>query len=137
MGYTTWLDENTQYVKTSHTASVNEYPAHVQYKLNAGDWTSITTNLQSGTAVTTIPASEFIQGTNTLHFQESNTYDTQFAWTLHIDQGAIPEEYITGYTNDNYGNVTSKTDPGGNTTTTEYSQVYQYVYPTTITDATG
>jgi hypothetical protein len=84
-GYTTWLDENTQYVKTSYTAHVNEYPTQVQYTINTGDWTTLTTNLHSGTASTIIPESAFTQGINTQQFQESNTYTTQFTWTLYID----------------------------------------------------
>jgi RHS repeat-associated protein len=133
-GYTTWLDENTQYVKTSYIAHVNEYPAQVHYKINAGDWTTFTANLQSGTASTTIPASAFTQGINTLQFQESNTYTTQFAWTLYIDQGATPEEYITGYTYDSYGNPITFTDALNHTTSFQYDVTY-HTYLSSITDA--
>ena len=133
MGYTTWLDENTLYVKTSYTASVNEYPCKVQYKLNAGDWTSITSNLLSGTASIIIPASEFIHGTNTLHFQESSTYDTQFTWTLYIDQGSTPEEYSTSCTYDDHGNMLSLTDAKENTIHFRYDMSATYL--TSITNA--
>jgi RHS repeat-associated protein len=132
-GYTTWLDENTQYVKTSYTAHVNEYPAQVQYTINTGEWTTFTANLQSGTASTTIPESAFTQGTNTLQFQESNTYPTQFTWTLYIDQGATPEEYTNSCTYDQHGNMLSLTDARGNTIHFDYDSSATYL--TSITNA--
>ncbi len=97
-GYTTWVDGNTQYVQTDYLAVINEYPEEVQYKLNSGSWTIITDNLGSGTTSITIPSSESVQGVNTLYFQESNTYSTKFDWTLYIDQGSTPEEYLNSLT---------------------------------------
>ena len=72
-------------MQTDYLAVVNEYPEEVQYKSNNGSWTVITDNLGSGTTSITIPSSEFVQGVNTLYFQESNTYSTKFDWTLYID----------------------------------------------------
>jgi YD repeat-containing protein len=66
-----------------------------------------------------------------------NTYATKFEWTLYIDQGAQPEEYITSYTHDVYGNLTSITDTETHTKTYSYSAQYQHAYMTSITDALG
>jgi RHS repeat-associated protein len=133
-GYTTWVEDNrTQYVKTSYTQVVNEYPETVEYKLNNSSWTTITSNLGSGTTSTTIPLSSFVQGINVLQFQESNTYSTKFEWTLYMDQGATPQEYITTLTYDTYGNITAATDPLGNTTLFGYDSHHTYL--TTVTNA--
>ncbi|MGC1121932.1 MAG: RHS repeat-associated core domain-containing protein, partial [Candidatus Methanofastidiosia archaeon] len=136
-GYTTWVEENTQYVKTSYTKVVNEYPEKVEYNLNTSGWTTITDNLGSGTTSTTIPAALFVQGVNSLQFKESNTYSAKFDWTLCIDQGAASEEYVTTYTYDPYGNVTSMTDPRNNSKIYSYSSDYGYAYMTTAIDAIG
>jgi RHS repeat-associated protein len=132
-GYTTWVEDNTQYVQTSYSAIVNEYPEQTEYKLNNGSWTTITSNLGSGTTSTIIPASSFVQGLNTLQFQETNTYTTKFAWTLYIDQGATPEEYINTCAYDTYGNLTSFTDAMNNTTFFGYDS--HYLYLTSVTNA--
>jgi RHS repeat-associated protein len=126
-GYTTWVKDNTQYVKTSYTAVINEYPETVEYNLNNSSWTTITSNLGSGTTSTTIPASSFVQGVNTLQFQETNTYTTTFSWTLYIDQSATPQEYINSMTYDSYGNITSFMDALGNITVFEYDPAYCYM----------
>ncbi|MBU7028772.1 MAG: exo-alpha-sialidase, partial [Theionarchaea archaeon] len=132
-GYTTWVEDRTQYVKTNYSAIINEYPEKVDYKLNNNSWAVITTNLGSGTTSVIIPSSSFVQGVNTLQFQESNTYSTQFEWTLYIDQGAIPEEYVTRFTYDSYGNMTSITDAPDNTTLFGYDANYGYL--TSLTNA--
>ncbi|MBU6998115.1 MAG: exo-alpha-sialidase, partial [Theionarchaea archaeon] len=132
-GYTTWIEENTQYVKASYMAVVNEYPETVEYNLNSSSWNEITDNLGSGTTSTTIPASSFMQGSNTLQLRESNTFSTRFDWVLYIDQGASPEIYTTSYTNDGYGNITSVTDAEGNTTFLGYDSNHTYL--TSITNA--
>ncbi|MGD2249992.1 MAG: RHS repeat-associated core domain-containing protein, partial [Candidatus Methanofastidiosia archaeon] len=133
-GYTTWVEDNrTQYVKTSYTQLVNEYSEKTEYNLNSNGWTTITNELGSGTTSTTIPAASFAQGLNTLQFKESNTYSTKFDWVLYIDQGYTPEEYVTTYTYDTYGNMTSSTDANGNTTFYEYDS--HYLYLTSVTDA--
>jgi len=132
-GYTTWVDGNTQYVQTDYLAVVNEYPEEVQYKLNNGTWTIITDNLGSGTTSIAISSSEFVQGVNTLYFQETNTYSTKFDWSLYIDQGSTPEEYTTSLTYDSYGSITSITDALGNTTSFGYDA--NHTYPTSITNA--
>ncbi|MGC1121758.1 MAG: RHS repeat-associated core domain-containing protein [Candidatus Methanofastidiosia archaeon] len=133
-GYTTWVEENTQYVKASYTAIVNEYPAKVEYNLNSSSWTEITDNLGSGTTSTTIPASSFIQGSNTLQLRESNTFSTRFDWVLYIDQGVSPETYTTSFTYDSHGNITSVTDASNNTTVLGYDSTYS-TYVTSITNA--
>jgi YD repeat-containing protein len=133
-GYTTWVEENTQYVKTSYTAIVNEYPETVEYNLNDSSWNEITDNLGSGTTSITVPASLFVQSLNTLQFRDSNTFATRFEWTLYIDQGATQEEYITGYTYDTYGNLTSFTDALNHTTSFQYDVTY-HAYLSQITDA--
>ena len=136
-GYTTWVEDRTQYVQTHYSAMVNEYPEKVEYELNGGSWTEITTNLGSGTTSIVIPASSFVQGLNTLQFQESNMYSTEFEWTLYTEQGAAPEEYITSYTFDSYGNLISITDPENHAKTYSYSGEYGHAYLTSITDALG
>jgi RHS repeat-associated protein len=134
-GYTAWVEDNTQYVKTSYSAIVNEYSEQTEYKLNNGSWTTITSNLGSGTTSTTIPASSFVQGLNTLQFQETNTYSTKSEWTLYIDQGSTPEEHITTFTYDTYGNMTSYTDALSNTTLFGFDQ--NHIYLASITNALG
>jgi RHS repeat-associated protein len=131
-GYTTWVEDNTQYVKTSYTAVINEYPETVEYNLNNNSWTTIIENLGSGTTSTTIPASFFVQGLNTLQFKESNTYSTKFDWALYIDQGAVPQEYVNSMTYDSYGNMTSFTDALGNTALFGYDS---NMYLTSVTNA--
>jgi RHS repeat-associated protein len=133
-GYTTWIDDNTQYVETSYSKIINEYPEQPDYNLNTTSWIQITDTLGSGTTSATIPAADFVQGVNTLYFQENNTYPTKFDWTLYINQGITPEEYITGYTHDTYGNTTSITNAEGHTTTFEYSADYHHAYLTSRTD---
>jgi RHS repeat-associated protein len=115
-GYTTWIEDNTQYVQTDYSAVVNEYPETVEYKLNNDTWIQVTDNLGSGTTSITVPASSFVQRLNTLEFQESNTYSTKLEWTLYIDQGTTPEEFFTNYTYDLYGNIISAADALGNFT---------------------
>ncbi|MBU7026559.1 MAG: RHS repeat protein [Theionarchaea archaeon] len=132
-GYTTWVEDRTQYVQTHYSAVVNEYPEKVEYKLNSGSWTVITGNLGSGTTSVTVPTSSFLQGLNTLQFQESNTYSTTFEWTLYIDQGATPEEYTASSSYDSYGNVTSVTDALGNTTLLGYDS--HHLHLTSVTNA--
>jgi RHS repeat-associated protein len=132
-GYTMWIEDNTQYVQTDYSAVVNEYPETVEYRLNGDTWIQITDNLGSGTTSVTVPASSFVQGVNTLEFQESNTFPTKFEWTLYIDQDATPEEYVTSYTCDSYGNVTSIADALGNTTFFEYDS--HHIYPASIISA--
>ncbi|MBU7025016.1 MAG: RHS repeat protein, partial [Theionarchaea archaeon] len=133
-GYTTWIEENTQYVKTSYTAVVNEYPETVEYNLNNSSWNEITDNLGSGTTSITVPASLFVQNLNTLQFRDSNTLATRAEWTLYIDQGATQEEYITGYTYDTYGNLTTFSDALNHTTSFQYDVTY-HAYLSSITDA--
>ncbi len=88
-GYTPWVENNrTQYVQTNYSTIVNEYPEKVEYNLNSGSWTEITSNLGSGTTSITILAGQFIQGVNTLQFRDSNTCSTTMEWTLYIDQGS-------------------------------------------------
>jgi RHS repeat-associated protein len=129
-GYTTWIEDNTQYVQTDCSAVVNEYPETVEYKLNDDAWTQIIDNLGSGTTSVTVPASSFVQGVNTLEFQESNIYFTVLEWTLYMDQGDCPEEYTSSYTHDSHGNLTSTINAEGHTTTYEYSADYQHAYLT-------
>ncbi|MBU7038627.1 MAG: exo-alpha-sialidase [Theionarchaea archaeon] len=131
-GYTTWVEENTQYVKTSYTAIVNEYPEMVEYSLNDSSWNEITDNLGSGTTSTLIPESSFVQGANTLQLRESNAFSTRFDWVLYIDQGATPQEYMTSLAYDSNGNVISATDAKGNTTLFSYDSHYMYL--TSLTD---
>jgi YD repeat-containing protein len=132
-GYTTWIEDNTQYVKTSYSKIINVYPEQPAYKINTSSWTTITDNLGSGTTSVTIPAADFVQGVNTLHFQENNTYPTKFDWTLYIDQGITPEEYTNTFTYDTYGNVTSATDALGNTSYFSYDS--HHIYVTSAIDA--
>jgi RHS repeat-associated protein len=133
-GYTKWVeDTRTQYVKTSYTQIVNEYPEKTEYNLNNNGWFTITNDLGPGTTSTTIPATSFVQGINTLQFREFNAYPTKFDWILYIDQGATPEEYTTTFTYDNCGNVTSTTDPLSNTTFFGYDSAQLYI--TSITNA--
>ncbi len=127
-GYTTWVENNrTQYAQANYSAIVNEYPKKVEYKLDNGLWTQITSNLGAGTTSVTISADKFSQGVNTLQFRESNTYSTILEWTLYINQGATPQEYITQFTYDAYGNLTSATDAEGHTTTLAYDTHHTYV----------
>jgi RHS repeat-associated protein len=137
-GYTKWVENNrTQYVKTSYTQIVNEYPEKTEYNLNSNGWTIITNSLGSGTTSTTVPASSFVQGLNTLQFKESNTFSTKLNWTLYIDQGVTPEDYITSYTYDDYGNKTSVTNAEDHTITFAYSADYGYAYLTSLTNDVG
>jgi RHS repeat-associated protein len=132
-GYTTWIEDNTQYVKTSYSKIINEYPEQPDYKINTTSWVQITDNLGPGTTSVTIPAADFVQGINTLYFQENNTYPTKFDWTLYINQGASPEEYCSTFTYDTYGNMLSATDHVGNSTLFGYDSHHTYL--TSITDA--
>ncbi len=136
-GYTMWVEDTLQYVQANYSAVVNEYPEKVEYNLNNTSWTTITTNLGSGTTSTVIPSSSLVQGVNTLQFRESNTYSTVLNWTFYLDQGATPESYTTSFTVDSYGNVVSATDAEGNTTTISYSATYNHAYPTTYTSPLG
>lgn len=81
----------------------------------------------------TIPGADFIQGSNTLHFRESNSFPTKFEWTLYINQGAVTEENITALTYDMYGNKTSLTDGLNNTTLFGYDS--HQVYLASLTNA--
>jgi RHS repeat-associated protein len=127
-GYTKWVEDNrTQYVETSYTQIVNEYPAKTEYNLNSNGWTTITNDLGSGTTSTTISAASFVQGLNTLQFKESNAYSTKFDWVLYLDQGSTPQEYVTNFTYDNYGNMTSITDAKGNTAFLGYDSHHLYL----------
>jgi RHS repeat-associated protein len=132
-GYTTWIEDNTQYVQTDYSAIVNEYPETVEYKLNDDTWIQITDNLGSGTTSITVPASSFVQGVNTLELQESNAFTTKFEWTLYIDQGTTLEVYTSSLTYDTYGNMTSLTDALGNTTLFGYDT--NHIYLISITNA--
>jgi YD repeat-containing protein len=136
-GYTTWIEENTQYVKTSYTAIVNEYPETVEYNLNNSSWNEITDDLGSGTTSITVLASSFSQGMNALQFRESNDYSTRFEWALYLDQGAITDEYVTTHSYDSYGNLTSATDPAGHISTYACSADFQHAYVTSISDSLG
>ncbi|MBU7022370.1 MAG: exo-alpha-sialidase, partial [Theionarchaea archaeon] len=126
-GYTTWIEENTQYVKTSYTAIINEYPETVEYNLNNSSWTEITDNLGSGTTSTLIPESSLSQGINALQFRESNTFSTRFEWVLYIDQGTTSKELITTFTRNYYGNLITTTDPLGNSTFFGYDSHNTYL----------
>ncbi|MBU7018354.1 MAG: hypothetical protein HXS44_12660, partial [Theionarchaea archaeon] len=132
-GYTLWIEDNTQYVKTSFSQIVNEYPAEVDYKINTSSWETITSSLGSGTTSTIIPASSLVVGTNTLQFEESNSYSTKFGWALYLNQGSTPEAYTTYLTYDSYGNMTSITNALGNTTTFGYDLYHLYVASVTDT----
>ncbi|MGC1120163.1 MAG: hypothetical protein WBA22_03630 [Candidatus Methanofastidiosia archaeon] len=136
-GYTIWVEENTQYVKASYTAVINEYPEKVEYNLNNSSWNEITDNLGSGTTSTTIPASPFSQGINALQFRESNGYSTRFEWTLYMNQGSTPQTYVSSYACDSFGNVISATDSESQTKNYAYSSSNQYAYLTSVTDALG
>jgi YD repeat-containing protein len=132
-GYTKWVEDNrTQYVEASYTKIVNEYPEKTEYNLNSNGWTTITNELGSGTTSTTVPAASFAQGLNTLQFKESNTYTTKFEWVLYIDQGCTPQEYVTNFTYDNYGNMTSITDAKGSTAFLGYDS--HHLYLTSLTN---
>ncbi|MBU7021523.1 MAG: hypothetical protein HXS41_10740, partial [Theionarchaea archaeon] len=133
-GYTTWIEENTQYVESSYTAVINEYPERVEYNLNNSSWNEITDNLGSGTTSTTIPAFSFVQGANTLQIRESNAFSTEFDCALYMDQGALSEEYTTMSSYDSYGKMTSITDTTGSVTHFEYDVGY-HAYLVSITDA--
>ncbi|MBU7016819.1 MAG: hypothetical protein HXS44_04875, partial [Theionarchaea archaeon] len=127
-GYTLWVEDNFQYVKTSYTQIVNEYPMEVNYKINTSSWNTITDNLGPGTTSTIIPASYFVDGSNTLQFGETNAYNTICEWSLYINQGSTPESFVTQFAYDSYGNMTSFTDARGNTTSMSYdSQYHAYV----------
>ncbi len=132
-GYTTWIEENTQHVKTSYSAIVNEYPKKVEYNLNSSSWAEITSNLGTDITSITISPDQFVQGVNTMQFRDSNTYSTKFSWTLYINQGSTPQEYSTQFTYDSYGNLTSITDAGGHTTTLAYDT--HHFYLASITNA--
>ncbi|MBU6997271.1 MAG: exo-alpha-sialidase, partial [Theionarchaea archaeon] len=126
-GYTTWVEENTQFVKTSYTTIVNEYPEAVEYNLNNSSWIEITDNLGSGTTSTLILASSFVQGVNILQFRESNTFSTKFEWVLYIDQGTTPKELVTTFTHNSYGNLITSIDPLGNSTYFGYDSYNTYL----------
>jgi RHS repeat-associated protein len=132
-GYTTWIEDNTQYVETSYSKIINEYPEQPDYKINTTSWVQITDTLGSGTTSVTIPAAGFVQGVNTLQFQENNIYPTKFDWTLYINQGSTPEEYSSYTTYDSYGNILSITDASGNTAT--FGHDPHSTYLTSITNA--
>jgi RHS repeat-associated protein len=126
-GYTLWVEDNFQYVKTHFSQSVNEYPAQVDYKINTTSWETITNNLGSGTTSTIIPASCLVMGSNTLQFEESNSYSTKFEWVLYLNQGATPEEFTTSFTYDTHGNINSITDALGSTTLLTYDTSHTYL----------
>ncbi|MGC1121084.1 MAG: hypothetical protein WBA22_08315 [Candidatus Methanofastidiosia archaeon] len=132
-GYTTWVEEKTQYVKASYTATINEYPEKVEYNLNSSSWNEIIDNLGSGTTSTTILASSFVQGVNALQFRESNNFSTKFDWILYIDQGATPQEHASYFSYSSYGNLISFIDAEGNTTSYQFDS--NYVYLAGITNA--
>jgi YD repeat-containing protein len=127
------MNEAGSLIDEADTATVNEYPETVEYNLNNSSWTEITDDLGSGTTSTIIPASSFMQGSNTLQLRESNTFSTRFDWVLYIDQGVSPESFTTSYTNDGYGNITSVTDAVDNTTFLGYDSNHTYL--TSITNA--
>jgi RHS repeat-associated protein len=131
-GYTIWVENNTQYVKASYMAALNEYPNKVEFNLNSSSWTEITSNLGAGTTSTAISSERFIQGINTIQFRDSNIYFTRLGWALYINQGATPEEYHTQFVHDPYGNLTSVTDPLGHSTALTYDTHHTYL--TSITN---
>jgi len=133
--YTKWVQDYTQYVKTTYTEPVDKYPAQVEYKLNDDTWHVITTDLGSSTIYLSVPVEELISGQNTLYFQESSSWVTKFEWTLHVPHAVIPiEDVSTEYTYDSYGNLTSVTDALGKTTSYEYDTQYN-AYLISITNA--
>ncbi|MBU7017062.1 MAG: RHS repeat protein, partial [Theionarchaea archaeon] len=126
-GYTLWIEDNTQYVETSFSQIVNEYPAEVDYKINTNSWETVTSNLGTGTTSTIIPASSLVVGSNTLQFEESKSYSTKFEWVLYLNQDATPEEFTTSFTYDTHGNINSITDALGSTTLLTYDTSHTYL----------
>jgi RHS repeat-associated protein len=107
------------------------YPAEVQYNLDQSTWKTVTSNLMNGQKQITVPITD---GTHTLYFSESSGYQTKFSWNLYVPVDATSDTYATTYTYDQYGNMTSVTNPQGHTTTYEYSADYDHAYLTSQTD---
>ncbi|KYK34393.1 MAG: hypothetical protein AYK19_12145 [Theionarchaea archaeon DG-70-1] len=120
----------TFYVKTYWKA----YPAQVKYNFDNSDWITVTSNLSNGTAKKTAPITD---GSHTLYFSESSSYQTKFSWYLYVPVDNSPDTYTTTMQYDTYGNMTSVTDAESNTTTLTYSSTYSYAYLTEISATVG
>jgi YD repeat-containing protein len=107
------------------------YPVEVQYNLDQSTWKTVTSNLMSGQKQIAV---SITGGAHTLYFSESSGYQTKFSWNLYIPVDATGDTYATTYTHDQYGNMTSVTNPQGHTTTYEYSADYDHAYLTSQTD---
>jgi RHS repeat-associated protein len=122
----------------SHTFAVTTnwkvYPVQVQYNLDGSPWKTITSDLQNTTTQMTVPITD---GSHTLHFSESSSFDTKFSWALYVPVDNTPDTYATGTTYDTYGNITSITDAESNIITFTYSPSYSYAYLTEISGTVG
>jgi len=103
------------------------YPAQVQYNLNNSEWKTVASDLSNGTANITVPITD---GSHTLYFSESSSYETKFSWTLYIPVDNTPDTCTTTMQYDTYGNLTSITDAESNTATFTYSSDYSSAYLT-------
>ncbi|MBU7017574.1 MAG: RHS repeat protein, partial [Theionarchaea archaeon] len=61
----------------------------------------------------------------------------KFEWTLYIDQESSPQEYVTSFYHDEYGNLTSIINSLGDMTTFAYSADYGHAYVTSVTSPLG
>jgi len=110
------------------------YPAQVKYNFDNSDWITITSNLLNSTAKKTAPITD---GSHTLYFSESSSYQTKFSWYLYVPVDNSPDTYTTTMQYDTYGNVTSITDAESNTVTFTYSSSYSYAYMTEVSVTVG
>jgi RHS repeat-associated protein len=110
------------------------YPAQVQYKLDTDSWKTVTSNLSNSTATMTVPITD---GSHTLYFNESSSYNTKFSWYLWVPVDNSPTTYTTSLQYDTYGNMTSIADAESNTISLTYSSSYSYAYLTEISATVG
>jgi len=132
--YTTTPACNQQAETFYVTTYWKAYPAQVQYNFDNSDWITVTSNLSNGTAKKTAPITN---GSHTLYFSESSSYQTKFSWYLYVPVDNSPNTYTTTMQYDTYGNITSFTDAESNSVSFTYSSSYSYAYLTEVSMTVG
>ena len=116
------------------TTNWKAYPVQVQYKFDATNWTTLTSNLKNSTV--SAPA-VITGGSHTLYFSESSAKHTKCSWNLWVPVDNSSDTYTTSRTYDTYGNITSITDAQSNTVSLSYSSTYSSAYLTEISITEG
>ncbi len=137
LGYVTYTTDPPM-GGSSHTFTVTtnwkSYPVQTQYNFDGTSWKIITTNLQNTTVKLPVTITD---GSHTLYFSESSSYQTKFSWTLYVPVDNTPDTYMTSMQYDSYGNVISITDSESNSVSLLYSPQYAHAYLTEVSATVG